>query len=62
MDGGPRLSRDLPYLRDPVTWIIDEMAVLTRKARTTGVPTYLNHHFTLRAATRHTRSAALYHC
>ena len=35
--------------------IVYKMAVLTRKAHTTGVPAYL----TLRVATRHTRSAAL---
>ena len=39
--------------------IVYKMAVLTRKALTTGVPAYLNHHLTLRVATRHTRSAAL---
>jgi len=39
--------------------IVYKMAVLTRKARITGVPAYLNHHLTLRVATRLTRSAAL---
>jgi len=39
--------------------IVYKMAVLMRKAHTTGVPAYLNHHLTLRVATRHTRSAAL---
>ena len=39
--------------------IVYKMAVLTRKARNTGVPAYLNHHLTLSVATRHTRSAAL---
>jgi len=39
--------------------IVYKMAVLTRKARATGVPAYLNHHLTLPVATQRTRSAAL---
>ena len=35
------------------------MAVLMRKARTTGVPTYLNQHLVPHVATPLTRSAAL---
>ena len=43
--------------------IVYKMAVLTRKARNTGVPAYLNHHLTLCVAARHSLHVQpLYHC